>query len=406
MDALETLIRRAQPISYEEEVCEFAAQLYWLAEHTFGGVGRKGNALAALFDLAVTATYLQKVPTKGWYYCPKPTHAVLTYPFVNICPSCLKDKELKHLSSNKPSSASIGKATSQILTVFLDRQAKAALGDEYAMMSITGNEMVDAILLGPEKVVLFEIKSAPLIAFPIIVRSDFLTVMDAEIGEATPAMPHSSADVSGVYPAELMVDEYLSVPVGRVAGFTRNEHFTHILNWLSAGGNVFRYVESWERTFAGYADAHQRSSTYWLTNGCGVPNPRPRDWPRRQNGGHKSISDGKSSVGLDRTDDMKKGIYQVLKISTHYKEFAESGGREVYVALVSNIHAVKHHDDYLAELEDLVWTIDGSRRSYVRRTSDGYMIVPADKVYNLFDGLISFTHSHFRAEFLKEAYDF
>ena len=40
------------------------------------------------------------------------------------------------------------------------------------------------------------------------------------------------------------------------------------------------------------------------------PRPRPSHWRKRRNGqGVETVSDGKTSVGMDRTDDIKKSIY-------------------------------------------------------------------------------------------------
>lgn len=54
--------------------------------------------------------------------------------------------------------------------------------------------------------------------------------------------------------------------------------------------------------------------TYWFTNSCGQPIPRPDTWPHRAGTGYESVSDSKTSVGIDRTDDIKKGTYQILKL--------------------------------------------------------------------------------------------
>ena len=65
-------------------------------------------------------------------------------------------------------------------------------------------------------------------------------------------------------------------------------------------------------------------------------------------------------------------------------------------ALISNIHAVRHYGDYLHSLEDVVWLIDTSKKA--KKVRD----LPDDMdVYNLFDGIISFTKSHIRDEWLE-----
>lgn len=399
------LLNKSTEVNYENFPEAFVREAYSLAQSHLVQGTPMGSPMAALFDLAVTAFYLERVATTGWYYCDQARTPQLVYPFVNACPTCTLAGTFQHVKARKPESANIGKATSTILAAFLDLQAQAVKGNEYQVRTLTDNGLVDALLLGPQTIALFEIKSAPLVAFPLAQDSSALTALDEDTGELVRQESHTGATVPEGRLAHLLVDEAIRIPVGDPHSFAAKNHYRALLEWLESPSNFTAFVESWERTFSGYADASKRGNTYWLTNGCGTPSPRPANWPRRKSQGYESISDGKSSVGLDRTDDVKKGIYQVLKISTHYKEFFPSEGWEVYAALVSNIHAVKHHEGYLEELEDLVWTLDGPERSYVLSRDPSHTVIATDKLHNLFDGLIAFTKSYFRASLLEEIYD-
>ena len=113
------------------------------------------------------------------------------------------------------------------------------------------------------------------------------------------------------------------------------------------------YSEFWRGALRRYGERDQ-SRIFWLTNACGQPSPRPDHWPRRSSGsGYESISDAKTSVGMDRTDDIKKSIYQVLKVGAEGKPSTQFVCK---VGIVSNIHAVRHFDEYLEALKDIVWT--------------------------------------------------
>lgn len=385
----------------------FVQHVYEMAVVAFDGTGNLGTALAALFDLAVTALYLERVPNSDWLYCSNgpPT---LSYPFVNACPRCALRSDFHFVKARKPESASIGKATSTILSAFLDCQAagKAEPIGEYSVRTLSDNGMVDALLIGPGNVCLLEIKASPLIAFPLEAACEPITELDSEDGDLVPVTNHSKVVTQNGVDASLIIDGELRIPVGSSEGFPHKAHYEALLTWLNNGENLATFVASWRNTFAGYAEEDARTSTYWLTNGCGAPKPRPTTWPRRSGTGYETISDPKSSVGLDRTDDLKKGIYQALKISTHFKEFFPSDKYRVYVALVTNIHAVKHRSDYLSELEDLVWTVDGSDRSYVLRRGPEETVIATPHLYNLFDAVISFTAPFFRDDFLREIYAF
>ena len=65
------------------------------------------------------------------------------------------------------------------------------------------------------------------------------------------------------------------------------------------------------------------------------------------------------------------------------------------VGIISNIHAVRHYDEYLRAFTDIVWT---------RTTSDN-TIVPAN-MYNLFDGIVALTHTMTHDEWVQEIFNF
>ena len=136
---------------------------------------------------------------------------------------------------------------------------------------------------------------------------------------------------------------------------------------------------------------------FWLTNGCGQPVPRPADWPARRGTGYESVSDAKTSVGMDRTDDIKKAIYQVLKLGSEYKPNDEN----IKTAIISNIHAVRHYDEYLLTVRDVIWALDHTRSVKIASQLD-----PDTPIYNLFDGILSFTQSDIRDEWIKEVFRF
>jgi hypothetical protein len=103
---------------------------------------------------------------------------------------------------------------------------------------------------------------------------------------------------------------------------------------------------------------------------------------------------------MDRTDDIKKGTYQVLKIGSVAK-FPKEEAWNVTVGLVSNIHAVQHFTDYLASLSDVVWTKAGDQ--IVKKAAD---LPPDTDIENLFDGIISFTSSNIRDRGLANIFKF
>ena len=64
------------------------------------------------------------------------------------------------------------------------------------------------------------------------------------------------------------------------------------------------------------------------------------------------------------------------------------------------MEAARHHDEYLSVLENVMWTtsLDGS----IKYTGD---LEPQTPIYNLFDGIITFSKNLLRDEWVKEVFD-
>ena len=101
---------------------------------------------------------------------------------------------------------------------------------------------------------------------------------------------------------------------------------------------------------------------------------------------------------MDRTDDLKKATYQVLKIGA---EGNPSSKYHFLVGIISNIHAVRHYDDYLMSIQDIIWT--RNKNISVKTAAD---LPPEAPLFNLFDGIIALTDAKTRDEWVNKAFDF
>ena len=62
---------------------------------------------------------------------------------------------------------------------------------------------------------------------------------------------------------------------------------------------------------------------------------------------------------------------------------------------------MRHYEEYLRDLQDIVWTQDKTKQA--KTVKD----LPDDqRVYNLFDGIISFTESYSRDEWVESNFTF
>lgn len=358
-----------------------------------------GLRLAALFDLFVSCQYYNSIANKGWTYCPC-NHQALIYAYTNICPRCVGRRSFVYTKANKPESGQIGVATAEILCAMLA-----------SYFSIRGHnieinraaEPVDVVIHEPATgtTILAEVKASPLLTIPLIAPCDELTeTIDGELV----AVGHNLCD----NPFLRKSQPALFFPA---TAATKETTFQLTIDWdapqpffLAVGGLCRSnpafldfYFSFWEEAYTAYRNKEKANSVFWLTNACGTPSPCPNDWPKRSSGGYESVSDAKTSVGMDRTDDIKKGIYQVLKLGAQYKP----GHPNVKTALISNIHAVRHNDEYLQCIKDIIWTIDESRKA-----SNCSQLDPATPLYNLFDGIISFTETDIRDKDVKRLFNF
>jgi hypothetical protein len=371
-----------------------------------------GLSLAAAFDLIVAAEYYTKVAHKGWLYCPADDFPLLVYPYTNTCTRCVLKGNFYFHQANKLPSGTIGKTTSRLLCVFLKRLFTI---NAQKLKIYHGAEPVDVIIYDEEEkiVLLTEVKAAPLTTLALAVPVELQTELGNE-GEPVLRL-HGATDNSFLTSSNLHILlpklqkegwHYELINLGVKGSSSSTWAYEQIGRVFSNDKQLFyRYFQFWNIAYSAYNKAARLRGTlpepvYWLTNGCGQPIPKPVNWQTRRSGeGYESISDSKSSVGMDRTDDIKKGIYQVLKIAATGKP--KSSTITVKTALMSNIHAVRHYNDYLLELQDIVWTVDNTAQA--KKVAD---LPPEKDVYNLFDGIVTFTESYIRDEWIRQKFKF
>lgn len=364
------------------------------------GTKEVGLRLAAIFDLLASTEYYNSVANRGWTYCPeKPT--MLLYPYTNTCPRCIGNLEFKYTKANKPESGQIGMVTTELLCQMLE-SIFAQKGKNIEVSK--ASEPIDAIIYDKdrERVLIAEVKSAPMMTLPLAMYCDQMT--ETVDGQRMILDKHEVVDNPNLH------NSRLGIFFPRTANGTDKDFYELNIDWsidkpfykamlrlVSSEGFFDRYYSYWKKAYNAYSDKDRDCSLFWLTNGCGQPTPRPVDWPARRGTGYESVSDGKTSVGMDRTDDIKKAIYQVLKLGSEYKPNDD----RVKTGIISNIHAVRHYDEYLESVRDIIWAIDHTRK--IERADQISADMP---IYNLFDGIIAFTRSDVRDEWIKEVFNF
>lgn len=345
----------------------------------------RGHCLAALFDLLVAEEYYKIASAAGWWACPE-TQSYY-YNYTNICPGCLSSGKFTHRQGKKPSSATIGKVVADTLRTFIAVHIRG-LNRDYELLK--AYEPMDLVIVSRDEKRIFagEIKAAPLLTLPLVIRAP------------TRISAHRQVDLADRNSAMILIPE--SQPTGELRPFAVFEEGGV---WPQLTANLLeaaRYVEFWIDALKHYAKAGADAANHsarWLSNGCGAPGLAAAGphWPGRGSG-LESVSDGKTSVGMDRTDDLKKAVYQLLKIGVELRE-----GRSDYklhTGIISNIHPVRH-SEYIYPMLDIVW--GHGKRPGTAPSGQGQVPMPQEN-YFLIDGLIALTEQKIQDPWVKKAF--
>lgn len=92
---------------------------------------------------------------------------------------------------------------------------------------------------------------------------------------------------------------------------------------------------------------------------------------------------------------MSYNICQVLKLGAEGK--LKKTGWECKVGILSNIHPARHFNVYLKPIKDLIWTITDNKNIEFAKDLD-----PILPMYNLFDGIITFTDNYIRDRWIMD----
>lgn len=379
-------IRKTSFLSYRELLCHSSKRTRTRYAPSF--------ALPALFDLVVSVKYAAKmVSDGGWVYCAgeetseKPA---LYFPFLNTCPRCSVRRGIKPLvKSNKPQSAVIGDIASdttlQILSVMLNRidpVVKAGKNSER-------QADVDFVLYDRHMLILGEIKSSPLVIYPPEIKLA-RPMTEVRNGDSVAKRDHTQAtsDVTTANIALYIPHRNMRIPLGTYG--TTDWPYYALTDYLSDSKHVALLIAAWKELYEVYLGTvkktkKQRHSDHlrWLLCGCGG-----------------NVDDSKNAPGMDRTDDIKKGTYQVLKFGAYYKD--KCPHRTLRAILASNFFPHRKFDHYLKEMHDVLWT----RKRYSLRLrgkkTQEKMVFHKHDLFYLFDALLCFTQSLYNDHHLQE----
>ncbi|GIV15168.1 MAG: hypothetical protein KatS3mg022_0603 [Armatimonadota bacterium] len=349
-----------------------------------------GEALAALFDLCVSLEYAKLAADIHWVYCPpsnKCEPAVLFYPYVRACPRCARlGRKVLLKQSHKPGSGTIGHIAAKTLSAMLAALVEKT-NRQWQIYQMKRQILdVDTLLVSSESIALCEVKASPLVAFPLAI----LLPQELQRRGQNDRLENISEHVITTLPLDREISLYIpnDNPILLKLGKRKERGFPirkFTKSYAQDKDTLWSVIQFWRRLYHAYRHKWAQSdddSLRWLTFGCGG-----------------QVDDSKNLPGIDRTDDIKKGVYQVLKLGEHFAK--RCAKKAVKIVLCGNIHAARHHQDYLSGLEDITWTYE---QHLMDAGDPDWKKVRAADLVRLYDAVFTFTQPHFRDRSLSDGF--
>lgn len=353
--------------------------------------------LAFLFDLTCNAEYLHdRLTNDRWIYCDAHVEGESRqheayFSFLKQCPDCCLSMGLDariEKAQHKPTSHHIGEITSTITVLLLTLLAKAT--DENIQLAPIAKQShdVDAVVFNEDLLVLLEVKSSPLVTFPVAAKLDGSLTKEGEDGPIEEAR-HALVNVDfRKYPLSLFIPHrQLHIPLPHVD--EKDWPYVPLTDWISVPENFLVLFEAWKEIFEAYSvPKTQRTGSQislgYIANGWG-----------------DEIDSNKTKPGLGRTDDVKKGTYQLIKYGAYYA--LQTPDLTIKSALVANLDPLFMHAAYLEKLLDIRW---GKNVDFRDLPEFEEFAIKRDRLKWLYEGILTFNNPHINDETLRKLFNF
>lgn len=367
--------------------------------HQLNQHGHRLNMVAAaLFDLVCNAEYLHgRITNRSWIYCNRDRETAdpaihAYYCFLKQCPKCCQDRGLDPRISgaqHKPTSHHIGEITTVATALFLTLLGKSAAKPLDVGVISKQSHNVDAIAWRDDLLVLFEIKASPLVTYPVRATLDAPFTEDSDDGPVEIAQ-HKLIDVNyrqhdlSLY----LANSDKEIPLGRPV--SKQWPYPQIADFLSTQDGLLTFMEAWGEVFLGYSIPKVERTGRDIVLGY------------LANGWGDEIDSNKTKGGLGRTDDIKKGTYQLLKFAAYYRD--GSPDLAVRGALTANLDPLFLYEAYLEKLIDGRWA--PSRKFRQSATQPEYQEILERDLFYIYDAVLAFNRPVVNDPVLQGCFDF
>ena len=336
-------------------------------------LGKDSHVQAFCFDLIMSASYVDATSgvEKSIEQCDNiETNYNTHLGFINLCSPCyINNEKWSHQKAVKPQSGALGKLSSEIILRFIEK----LYPEITEVIAVGGTETADAVIKHNDgMIILAEVKSAPLLTYPFLFKApdsclkgnhEKLIITNSQLRTCDSA---------------IFLHEAGTIDLGKVGGDLWP--FKPLVDFVIDDNNVHiiqKCIDQWLSARKAYSEKDRNNKMFYLANASGSPPKIAKDrdgWPKKE-----SISDSKTSAGMDRTDDIKKGIYQSLKIGSHVKD-----SPNIKTALISNLPAYRHGEEYVTPFVNMLWGLDSDLSD-----EGGRKFLLEDKLRRAFDFIIT-----------------
>jgi hypothetical protein len=335
-------------------------------------IGSNSAYRAFLFDAVVSLAYIDATAglEKSVERCDSVTGSYNAHlGFINLCSPCYEKNIWHYQKAAKPESGALGKLSSEIILKFVEYFSPNFV----SVLAIGGSDYADAVIQHSSGLkILAEVKSAPLMTYPLLINSKEASAVSHHQKVIMTSSQLRACDTA------LYLHDGKVIPLGKAG--SENWPFKGFVDFVLDGVNasdMVQHLKVWMAARDTYKNKNRQDKFYYLTNACGSPPAEAKKkhgWPQKE-----VISDGKTSAGMDRTDDIKKGIYQTLKIGVKHKQ-----NGEYRTAIISNLPAYRHGVEYVEPLVPMLWGFEEDLEEL-----DGKQAIPRNKLRYAFDYIIT-----------------
>lgn len=221
---------------------------------------------AFLFDAVMSMAYIDATAglEKSIEYCNNSIEGYNAHiGFINLCSPCYEKGSWQYQNAIKPQSGALGKLSSELILKFIEH-----FSDNFnRVIAMGGSGYADALIIHKSGInILAEVKSAPLITYPLLINVNSLNNSQHHHKVTLTQSQLKNCD------SALYLHNQQMIPLVKIGA--ENWPFKPFVDFMANTDNNSRienYFNTWLSAKDAYIRKNKQASVYYLTNACGRP---------------------------------------------------------------------------------------------------------------------------------------